>query len=337
MTTSDKISKWLKKLDDALAKNKPMTLPAVRNWPGTPHLLDAPSVWAVKMALATDRPLLLRGDPGTGKSQLARAAASVLGWTFLSRVINARCEPEDLLFRFDAVARLAASQISRSKEETKEALESTNFLLPEILWWALNPEKAQEQFTKARPHCGDVGCLYANDTLVPWNESEGTVVLIDEIDKAESEVPNSLLEVLSSDGFDLPYGAELVVAGERKRLIIITTNEDREMPAAFLRRCLVHRMDLPKDEQDFRGYLSARAELHLNHKELNLETDSVEHAITLLWEERTRAADRDLPMPGQSELLDLLVGVATFCKTGAGEQKRLIDDLTRYTFDKSRL
>ena len=85
-------------------------LPEEGSWPESRHIFDDKSVWAINAALASNRPLLIRGEPGTGKSQLARAAAHVLEWPFYSCVVNARFEPEDLLFRFDAVARLAKAR-----------------------------------------------------------------------------------------------------------------------------------------------------------------------------------------------------------------------------------
>lgn len=326
------------KLDAALAANQPVTLPAVRNWPETPHLLDPESVWALKMALATGRPLLLRGDPGTGKSQLARAAAQVLGWPFLSRVVNARFEPEDLLFRFDAVARLAKAQILKPGPASEAQLNARHFLLPEVMWWALNHKSAETQYVKAQQHCGETGCSYGTETGFPFGPKIGVVVLIDEIDKADSEVPNSLLEALSTGGFQLPYGGETVTPDGIQRLIVITTNEERELPAAFLRRCLVHHMDLPSDEVAFRKYLTARALAHLSAQKRSVNEETISKAIDQLILDRKEAENGDLPKPGQAELLDLLKAIAVLGEVDSKTvQNELLETLAGYSFRKNRL
>jgi MoxR-like ATPase len=327
------MNQLFEKLDAALAAATPLTLTPVRNWPETAHVLDADSVWAVKMALATGRPLLLRGEPGAGKSQLARAAAQVLEWPFLSRVVNARFEPEDLLYRFDAVARLARAQVLERTPEAMALLDPKLFLLPEVLWWALDHTTAAQRFGKAKDHCGETGCEYGKETGFPFDASKGVVVLIDEIDKADSEVPNSLLETLSIGGFQLPYGGETVKASGVPPLIIITTNEDRELPVAFLRRCLVHHMDLPKNEPDFTNHLKARAAAHFPAGALH---DAIlTEAITQLKKDRDEAARQDLPKAGQAELLDLLKAVATF-GTDEPSQRAALERLRPYAFSKNR-
>ena len=320
-----------------LATQDPQTLKGVRNWPETKHVFDADSIWALNAALATGRPLLLRGEPGTGKSQLARAAAKALEWPFISRVVNARFEPEDLLYRFDAVARLAQAQV----HGTTGNLDPSLFLLPEVLWWALDHSKdelgAEGQYMKASPQCGEAGCKYNQDTgEFAFSADKGVVVLVDEIDKADSDVPNSLLEILSVGGFQLPYGGGFVKAKGTPPLIIITTNEDRELPPAFLRRCLVHQMDLPKlpeKEDDFDDHLKKRVKAHFPNNEIS--TSALNEALNQLKKDRLEAQRNDLPPPGQAELLDLLKAVALF-SSDEGEQVKALGQLIPLAFRKHR-
>ena len=142
----------LTQLPPELTSGSKETLAPLRQWPSSSHVFDEDSIEAVNAALAAGRPLLLRGEPGSGKSQLARAVASVLNWPFLSRVVNGRFEPEDLLYRFDAVARLSEAQMGK---KTGEELKAENFLLPEALWWALSSDSAKDQYEKAASHCGE--------------------------------------------------------------------------------------------------------------------------------------------------------------------------------------
>jgi MoxR-like ATPase len=310
---------------DKAGKTEP--LPEFGPWPATQHLFSADDLRAVTMAYMAGRPLLLRGEPGCGKSQLARAVAQTLGWPLLSKVINARCEPEDLLYRLDAVARLAKAQILPRDSDAGEALAPENFLLPEILWWALSPFNAQKRFDAAKEHCGS-GCDYGANAAVPFDSEKGCVVLLDEMDKADAEVPNSLLEVFSLGGFSLPYGGGCVtVEGVKRPLLIITTNEERELPAAFVRRCLVHQMNPPRDGLE--AFFRERVRAHYTSDEVS---DAVlDESIGILIRDRSKMKALDLPLPGLAELLDLLRAIV---EMGKGTDVDEMKGLSRFAFEK---
>jgi len=312
-------------------------LPETRHWKPTPHRFAEADVWAVNAALASGRPLLLRGEPGTGKSQLARAAAHALGgWPFLSCVVNARFEPEDLQFQFDAVARLAKAQLLAATKGKIQQLDAANFLMPGPLWWAFDAHNAYVQCENAAPHCGQRSSdQVEQDKLRNRPEDHGVVLLIDEIDKADSDVPNSLLEALSLGGFQLPYGLDPVSQTGHPPLVIITTNEDRELPPAFLRRCFVHQMDLPKDEQLLRSTLLDRAQAHFGDFD-RLSDEIRRDALDQLVEDRKAMKERDLPAPGQAEYLDLLRALDELASGDATEQGRLLGKIAGFALQKNR-
>lgn len=291
--------------------------------PGQPkqvHLFDPPSINAINAALAARRPLLVLGEPGTGKSQLARAAAKALGRAFVHRVVDARTEAQDLLWQFDAVRRLADAQLAGAlKTENPDALHARlaleNYLTPGPLWWALNWTCAQAQADKCKlpaPHQPDQG-----------NPAQGCVVLIDEIDKAEPEFPNALLEVLGNGEFTAPGVAEPIKATTPAPLILITSNEERTLPAAFLRRCLVLRLSLPTNDEDLRDLLTTRGKAHFP-----LATqDILDEAATQIIADRNQAP---IPKPGQAEYLDLLRAVTNLAPDDPAKQRQLLATIAPY-------
>ncbi|MBF0424062.1 MAG: MoxR family ATPase, partial [Magnetococcales bacterium] len=222
------------------------------------HLLSAEEIHAVNVALFAGRPLLVRGEPGTGKSQLARAAAKVLDRAFIPYVIDSRTESRDLLWTFDAVKRLADAQImgalSADPQSARAELAVDNYLHPGPLWWAFAWEEAEKQGERVGatpPPQRDGGS---------WKQ--GCVILLDEIDKAESEVPNGLLEALGAREFT-PLGRSAPVrAIGMAPLVIITTNEERSLPEAFLRRCMVLFLNLPAETGPLIDFLMTRGRAH---------------------------------------------------------------------------
>jgi MoxR-like ATPase len=177
---------------------------------------------AINIALATGRPLLVRGPSGSGKTSLARSTAAQLGARFKEAVVTARTQARDLLWTTDLLRRLQDAQTGRLSTDW------SSYIVPGPLWWAFDAHSARAQQLRAGPE--------AQDAEVP-SGSRG-VLLIDEIDKADPDVPNALLRPLGDLAFVVEETGERVAAQLPLPLIIITTNEDRDLPAAFLRRCV---------------------------------------------------------------------------------------------------
>jgi MoxR-like ATPase len=241
--------KFLDIADDAIIE-----LAATGDMPEAVHQFEPRQIRAVNAALAARRPLLVRGEPGIGKSQLARAAAKALGRAFVPHTVDARTESRDLLWHFDAVARLAEAQLlgalgravnldapdlqprpagKENKAESpsiRDRLAIARFLHPRALWWAFD-------WNGALNRVKDVG-ISAPPQPDGGDPANGCLVLIDEIDKAEADVPNGLLEALGAGSFHPQGCTEPVKATGIAPLVVITTNEERALPDAFVRRCL---------------------------------------------------------------------------------------------------
>ncbi len=290
------------------------------------HVFEQQSIDAVNAALAAGRPLLVRGEPGTGKSQLARAAAKVLGRVFVSYVVDSRTESRDLLWQFDAVSRLAEAQLcgalNEDPQEARMRLEISHFVTPGPLWWAFDWHDALGQ-TKKKGQANDA----QRDGGKP---DRGCVVLIDEIDKAESDVPNGLLEALGIGRFT-PLGRdEPVCAGNPVPLVVITTNEERRLPDAFVRRCLVLRLQLPQTRKKLVDILVERGRAHFKQA----SDDLLGRAAGLLADDRDFALQHRLPLPGQAEYLDLVRAVVALAPDDQDRQEKIIKTVAGFTLKK---
>lgn len=301
------------------------------------HVFEKDDVEAVNAALAARRPLLVRGEPGAGKSQLARAAAAALGRAFVGTVVDARTESRDLLWSFDAVRRLAEAQVygavRRSKagdepalaeEAQKEAddpLDERNYTAPGPLWWAFDWDDASRQAGRSRAATPPIPARCSPE--------EGVVVLVDEIDKADSSVPNGLLGSLGDGFFDGP-GGQRVKCGEIEPLVMVTTNEERSLPDAFLRRCLVHKMSLPSGRQGLYEWLVRRGRAHFGE---GLDQRVLDRAAELLAGDRESYREIGLAPPGGAEYLDLLRVVAER-GDGLEEQLSMLEEVSKFVLHK---
>jgi MoxR-like ATPase len=296
------------------------------------HVFDRNSIAAVNGALAAGRPLLVRGEPGVGKTQLAAAVAAQLDRPCVPCTVNARTEPTDLLWKFDAVRRLAEAQIcgaGRLEEgASRQRLAEWRFVTPGPLWWGFDWHGAQNHLARQakadRPSGEADAPALGTSASVPdpgGNPAHGIVVLIDEIDKADADVPNGLLEALGARRFT-PLGCETVKACEPAPLVIITTNEERVLPDAFVRRCLVLHITPPDREE----YI-ARGKAHFG----TAHNEVLDAAVDQLLEDRKKALP---PRPGLAEYLDLVRAVLKLAKDQNRDVKELIDEIGEFTFRK---
>jgi len=163
---------------------------------------------AVNAAVTLGRPLLVKGEPGTGKTQLAQEVARALNRPFLDWAIKSTTKAQHGLYEYDAVSRLRDSQLGDSKVK-----DIANYIIKGKLW-----------------EC--------------FESDQQPVLLIDEIDKADIEFPNDLLRELDQMEFYV-YETKQTIKAKRRPIIIITSNNEKELPDAFLRRCFFHYIRFP--------------------------------------------------------------------------------------------
>jgi len=303
-------------------------LPGSGVGPEQVHVFEQDDILAVNAALAAKRPLLIRGEPGTGKSQLAAAVASVLKRAYVPFVVDAMTESRTLLWEMDAVRRLAEAQLSgalekESLQEARERLSIHNYIKPGPLWWAFNWTKAEDQ---AKDSKSETPALEGEA-----DPTNGVVVLIDEIDKAESDVPNGLLEALGAGQFTPLGSSSAIKVQEPEPLIIITSNEERMLPDAFVRRCLVHCLELPEPGHELINWLQVRGRAHFRHA----DDDVLQAAAEQVSQDRKTAIDLlRTPKPGQAEYLDLLRAVLELHPNDPGKQQAMLQRIGRFMLQK---
>jgi MoxR-like ATPase len=213
---------------------------------------------AVNAAVTLEKPLLIKGEPGTGKTLLAEELANSLNTDLIQWHIKSTTKAQQGLYEYDAVSRLRDSQLGEAKVH-----DISNYIIKGKLWQSFEGEQ--------RP-----------------------VLLIDEIDKADIEFPNDLLLELDKMEFHVYETGEKVKAKVRP-IVIITSNNEKELPDAFLRRCFFHYIDFPDTTQ-----MQQIIDVHYPNIKQNLVTQALESFFKL----------RDVPglkkKPSTSELLDWL-------------------------------
>jgi MoxR-like ATPase len=242
-------------------------------------------VLAVNAALATERVLLVEGPPGSGKSTLAAAAAKVLEWRYYERVITSRTSAQDLLWRFDALKRLADAQ-------TQSVQPPEAYVEPEILWWALAPNRAARRGSAVASDKWSV----ARDPATTAKKPDA-VVLLDEIDKADPDMPNDLLSPLGVGAFEVrDTGAWITREAGHRTLVIVTSNGERTLAPAFVRRCV--RLELAAHDEES---LMRIGEMHLPYGKKKV------HRAIAKWciDETPRAKLANRRAPSTAEFLDI--------------------------------
>ncbi|WP_322042967.1 MoxR family ATPase [Paraburkholderia sp. J67] len=213
---------------------------------------------AVNAAITLKRPLLIKGEPGTGKTMLAEEVAAALDMPLMQWHIKSTTKAQQGLYEYDAVSRLRDSQLG--DERVKDI---GNYIVKGVLWQAFESEQQ-------------------------------SVLLIDEIDKADIEFPNDLLRELDRMEFYVYETRELVKAKQRP-LVIITSNNEKELPDAFLRRCFFHYISFPDP-----ATMQRIVEVHYP----GIRRDLLSAAMESFFELRNVAGLKK--KPSTSELLDWL-------------------------------
>lgn len=213
---------------------------------------------AVNAAITLEKPLLIKGEPGTGKTVLAQELANSLNVPLLQWHIKSTTKAQQGLYEYDAVSRLRDSQLGDDKVH-----DVANYIVKGKLWQAFESD--------VRP-----------------------VLLIDEIDKADIEFPNDLLQELDKMEFNV-YETQQTIKAAQRPIVIITSNNEKELPDAFLRRCFFHYISFPTEEE-----MRQIVNLHYPDLKKSLLNKALESFFNL----------REIPglkkKPSTSELLDWL-------------------------------
>jgi len=302
---------------------------AVERFDDIVHQWSQNEIDALHLALASGRPLLVRGEPGTGKTQLALAAAAALKWHLQCVTVSPRFEAQDVFCRFDAVQRLADAQAAGHAGGGVKP--DRCYWLPGPFWRAFAWDDALgygPQSAAMNRHAGD------GEDASPGKPA-GHVILIDEIDKADSDLPNSLLEVLGSREFPNPVARQAIKPGDGLPLVVITTNEERELPAAFLRRCVV--LTLEPDDP-YADFLVKRGQAHFGAaapSARRLHETILRMAAEQLEADRHSARMAGVPPPGLAEYIDLLTALCRLAPGKRKEQEAWLARLAPYAFLKN--
>jgi len=222
------------------------------------YVATADLTMAVNAAVTLERPLLVKGEPGTGKTELAKQAATSLGLRMIEWNVKSTTKAQQGLYEYDAVSRLRDSQLGEERVH-----DVANYIRKGKLWEAFETD-------------------------------EKVVLLIDEIDKADIEFPNDLLQELDKMAFHVYETGETIKAKNRP-IIIITSNNEKELPDAFLRRCFFHYINFPDA-----GTMKAIVKVH--HP--GIKDQLLTEALTQFYEIReTRGLKKK---PSTSEVIDWL-------------------------------
>ncbi len=285
-----------------------------------PYLLTEEILMAIKVALVTARPLLLSGLPGCGKTQLAKAFANQFKWSFLRHTLTSRSRLEHLTAEVDQLQRLHDAQAAAVSD--KPLMPDWAYLKPGLFWWGFNHKQAATRGRKTE-EIKDLGGQYAAPVEPAGlrKTAKGTVILLDEIDKAEPDLPNDLLEPLDTKSFSLADGTQVVAPGKHPVLVFITTNGERELPAAFLRRCVHLQLKLPNAQR-----LVDIAQQHFSDYPDNADLYwAIAEKVLQLRDEANERGER---APGTSEFLDAAQACLDLNVSPSSNQWSLLEQAT---------
>jgi MoxR-like ATPase len=270
-----------------------------------PYIPDPKLVKAVNLAIKLNRPLLLEGEPGCGKTRLADAIAyefthnylqgktddnrNQLWWNYYAWNVKSVGQARDGLYNFDAIARLRDSQLIGADPQRLQEILGDDY------------QKLTERLTDKRKYVtlGKLGQALAQQNV------ERPIVLIDEIDKADSDFPNDLLVELDRLSFEIPETEEIYPHPDAnikpKPIVIITSNQERPLPEPFLRRCLYYYLSFP-DRTQLENIIKTRfgSKIKQRQKLIDKTIAHIQQTRTLLEKQPGSK------LPGTSELLDFL-------------------------------
>lgn len=228
---------------------------------GKLYCYNTKSKLAVNVAFATGRPLLVIGPTGCGKSALAFNLARKMNRKYYEFVVSSRSQARDLFYRYDAVRRLGDAQARIVKTDTEEPIWKTQhpYIEPGCLWWIYDGDSAakrgyEDSSDLPFPKAQDPARKYESSGKEPPSNS---VLLIDEIDKADIDFPNNLLVALGSRQLTLQEIAKTISINTAadssdplgQPLVIITSNQQRPLPDTFVRRCVVLEIEEPTSKE----------------------------------------------------------------------------------------
>jgi MoxR-like ATPase len=212
----------------------------------SPYLPSKELVEAVNLTILLEkRPLLIKGDPGSGKTRLAQAVAYELGLPLIEWYVKSTSRARDGLYTYDAIRRLHDAQLPlKDSVDIERVYDPKNYI-----------------------RLGPLGKAFDNDIR--------TVVLIDEIDKADIDFPNDLLLELDEQRFIIEESGEVIEA-KQAPIVFITSNDEKDLPDAFLRRCLFHYIEFPSLDQ-----LVSIINVHFSSPPENLVKSAIERFLQL--------------------------------------------------------
>ncbi len=292
------------------------------------YIAEPGLVAAIDVALRLGMPLLLTGEPGVGKSRLADS----LAWELklgapLTFVVKSDTQAKDLFYQMDTVGRFHAAQVAHAEQSP----DPRNFLqfnaLGKALLYAQEPSNLKQRL-------GDAAFV----SLQHPGSARASVVLIDEIDKAPRDVPNDLLHELDNMEFsvnELAYGCEQHVFGldaskkKLRPLVVMTSNSEKSLPDAFLRRCVYYHLSFPSFDEHNDGGVSVQAIVakRLYHRYGESGTRFVQEALAFFQFVRKQSLIRQ---PSLGELLNWLDFLLQVVPITTGEASFInMDTLTR--------